>query len=195
MADGQRPNDFGGRQKTWEGYTDRVSHPSAPSKAGRIAAIWKPSHPLCPFCDSCHTCGKAPPDHDGPKPALIAFCHRPGLAPRHLASVTDPLGCYRSGNAVSPPLVTGHTGGFDPACLAAVYRGRGACHGRPRSRPEGIRSKGSLASAPGFRSHPVQPNVTKLASAPEFTSQNPSKSRSGQASWRSSPPAIQQTER
>lgn len=52
--------------------------------------------PACaPFRKRCRACGTAPSDHDGPDPVLnesLEVCHRPGLLPTHLGSVTDPPG-------------------------------------------------------------------------------------------------------
>ena len=87
-------------------------------------------------------------DHDRSQPVLdelLAFGHRPGLLPKHLGSVPDPLGSNGCRNR-------GFSAGRDPASLASRCGSRSRRWPRPsRTQSEGLRAKARLASSPAER--------------------------------------------
>ena len=91
---------------------------------------------------------------------LLAFCHRPGLLPGVLEVFPIRSDPRVAGNAVSPLLVPGRTGGRDHASEPRRCRPRLRCWTSPSAHLVG---GALLASAPGLRPHPVQRNATKAS--------------------------------
>ena len=84
-----------------ECWTDPMGQPLARSKAGWMVASSKPLHPLVLRSATDPVCAaRTRPIMTAPSPpvlhASLAFCHSPGLPPRHLGRATDPIGSYRS---------------------------------------------------------------------------------------------------
>ena len=91
---------------------------------------------------------------------LLAFCHRPGLLLGVWAVFPIRSDPRVAGNAVSPALVPGRTGGRDHASEPRRCRLRSRCWLPPSARA--VRGA-TFASTPGLQPHPVQRNATNAS--------------------------------
>ena len=91
--------------------------------------------------------------------------------------VTHQSGSFRWRKRGLLPFIPWRTGGIELASLpgtpSAPDRCRGAGHRSECTYAEGMRSSASIASAPGFRSHPVVRSVTRPASTRALWSLGP----------------------